>query len=154
MNRLCEILRPGLPHLTFAEERIFLEGMDIKLRLDGNKVTIAGLIIERTLIIADKRAVRSGATDDGILCHTSRKRDFLLFYLFCGSLAGNIVDSILNVSLCVAHGAFYVAFSLVGLSLCLSSISSGLHIDVAGGATCAFLNFTGCFLGFTLHSVA
>lgn len=53
MKRLCAIARVGLPLATFEEKRMFLEGMDISLHLDGNKVTVTGLITDRTLTIAD-----------------------------------------------------------------------------------------------------
>jgi site-specific DNA recombinase len=66
---LVELAKIGFPNFTFADRRRFLEGMDVKLKLDGNKVTITGLITDRTLTIADRRAVNiaNATPQDGVL---------------------------------------------------------------------------------------
>jgi site-specific DNA recombinase len=54
IKQLCEVAKAGLPHLDYEEKRAFLEGMDVLLHIDGDQVTITGLIIERTLSLANK----------------------------------------------------------------------------------------------------
>jgi site-specific DNA recombinase len=66
LKELCEIARLGLPAATFAEKRAFLEGMNVKITVDGRQVTIDGLITRRTLTIADKRQAEAELND--ILC--------------------------------------------------------------------------------------
>jgi site-specific DNA recombinase len=53
IKQFCEIIRNGMPNATFEEKRALLEGMDVTLHLDGNRVTIVGLITEATLTVAD-----------------------------------------------------------------------------------------------------
>jgi site-specific DNA recombinase len=53
---MCALAREGLPNLSLEGQRRFLEGMDAHLKLDGKRLTITGLVTERTLTIADKRA--------------------------------------------------------------------------------------------------
>jgi site-specific DNA recombinase len=52
INELCEIAREGLPFASFEDKRRFLEAMDVKLSLDGDEVTVTGLITERVLTIS------------------------------------------------------------------------------------------------------
>jgi site-specific DNA recombinase len=76
IKRLCDLAKRGLPHLDFEEKRVFLEGMDVHLQLDGDKVTVTGLITDRTLTIAGKRAVLD---NNVVLCPTSAQVSIFVF---------------------------------------------------------------------------
>jgi hypothetical protein len=75
IQELREIARLGLPAATYEERRAFLEGMGVQLRADGNKVTITGLITERTLAITNLRTAAVDA-ERALLCNSPVRRSF------------------------------------------------------------------------------
>jgi site-specific DNA recombinase len=79
IQRLCELAKRGLPHCSFEERRAFLEGMDVKLTMDGDKVTVTGLITDSTLTIAGRHAPPDCADSD-ILRNRHLGGDFSLPY--------------------------------------------------------------------------
>jgi hypothetical protein len=72
-----------------------------------------------------------------------------LFYL-----ASNVIDSVLDVPLCVAEGTFYLAFALLDLPFYLLGLASGLLVRIACRSSGFFLYITGHFFCFALQFVA
>jgi hypothetical protein len=72
INKLCELAREGLPHLDFGEKRAFLEAMDVKITVDGDRLTVTGLVTERTLSMKGALLCHGYAIEAGISAYSYR----------------------------------------------------------------------------------